>query len=195
MSYNQGNIAGDNITLNFSPSYYPEYTSKYQYIDSTNYNTNILNNYNSNLIFSDTNISFKDANHTGSKLSDTNLNQIKNLDQGTIITQFVIKDNNSEQSILNLYNDDNTTESQFSIYVSPSNNTLTLKIKKDSEEYIKTINQNININTIYNLAIQSDINYGYRIFLNGQKILEEQISSNDLKFLNFIDNAKEASIG
>lgn len=194
-TYNQGDIAGGNITLNFSPSYYPEYTSKYQYIASANYNTNILNNYNSNLIFSDTNISFKDANHTGSKLSDMKFNQIKNLDQGTIITQFVIKDNNSDQSILNLYNDDTTTESQFSIYVSPSNNTLTLKIKKDSEEYIKTINQNINTNTIYNLAIQADINYGYRIFLNGQKVSEEQINSNDLKFLNFIDNAKEASIG
>ncbi|TQS71161.1 exo-alpha-sialidase [Ornithinibacillus gellani] len=129
----------------------------------------------------------------------TNLNdkvdELKELDEGTIIVRFRYTDNKDVMSLFSLSNN-NLANGHFHLYITPnaigSENRYEKPGEPGSNIHLKA-NVNLKENEIHTLAMVVDKEEGYKYFLDGELVLED--STTERKFLNHIFAPNRSQLG
>ncbi len=125
------------------------------------------------------------------------VSELAALSEGTIISRFKTT-SSSTQSLIGISNGSaNQQNSHFHVYV--SGNRVGFEIRRTSGGDIAKFYKDVSIgsDTIHTLAFKADSQYGYKIFLDGQMILEVPISSltYGYGFINNIPGINKGFIG
>lgn len=127
-----------------------------------------------------------------------NINNIKNLDEGTIIVRF--KSNKEGLQSLFSVSNDRVKHGYLSLYI--KQDTVGFELKTQSQEGntdAGTINlqhqyAGVKLNEGFNtIALKVDKSYGYKLFINGE--LLKDIKDNNVHFLKDIENSNSIAIG
>lgn len=127
------------------------------------------------------------------------LQQLKGLSSGTIFAEF-IPEGNGYQSILGV--SDNTTgipNTYFHLYFNSGRLGFELRDQENGDYQKSYANVNITNGTLYKVAFVADQSYGYKIYMNGEKVLDVPIESltttRGYGFLADIDALNTAYLG
>ncbi|MGL5379780.1 sialidase domain-containing protein [Clostridium sp.] len=117
------------------------------------------------------------------------LDQLKNLEQGTIIARF--RSNDELDSLIGI---SNSTKNATHFHMYKSAGKVGVEIRDESKGINKHIYANVALNEGFNtMAFKVEKDKSYSIYLNGELVKEEQ--TNDTKFLSDIEGLNSAFIG
>ncbi len=125
--YQPDTWTSDNVNITFS-SESANNIQGYQYTESSNINSSLLDNYQDNIVLNETNLELEDRNHTGILIPNDKFNEIKILEEGTIITQFY-KTTGGPSAIISVSNN-NSYQNYFQVYISSNRLGISLRVIK-----------------------------------------------------------------
>lgn len=165
----------------------------YQYSDLTLYtDKTVLDKYTSNLVYSNENVIYLSESDERVQIPDQIVNKLVTMDRGTFVIDFYYqKYLNTGVGCLIGLGDADTGNNHFTIFIDHLNNRLgyQFRINDLNINYVDIV---LEENKLYSLALQSDPNFGHRLFLDGELFLEVPISTiepyrylNDLLSVDF----------
>lgn len=147
---------------------------------------------NPNLLFYEENQKIESGNFTN--LNDK-VDDLKALEEGTIIVRFRYYDKNDVMSLFSLSNNAQAN-GHFQVYITPSSIGSENRYQKPGEEssnvHVKA-NVNVKENAVHTLAMVMDKDEGYKYFLDGKLVLHDKNTKRT--FMNNIYEPNSAQLG
>ncbi|MFJ7933389.1 sialidase domain-containing protein [Sporosarcina sp. NPDC096371] len=161
--------------------------------------TNDVSVYAKALAEDELNLIFREENHKIEKNNFTNLNDkvddLKGLEEGTIIVRFRYYNKNDVMSLFSLSNN-TQSNGHFQMYITPSSIGSENRFEKPGEAssnvHVKA-NVNVKENEVHTLAMVMDKNEGYKYFLDGKLVLHDKNTKRT--FMNNIYAPNSAQLG
>lgn len=193
--YKEDTWTNDSVSVSLSSS--DTGVIGYQYSDLTLYtDKTVIDKYSSDLVYSNENVVYLSETDKKVQIPDQVVNKLVTMDRGTFVMDFYYqKHSSSRVSSLIGVGDVDTGNNHFNIFVDYFNNRLGYQFRINDEDlnYADII---LEENKLYSLALQSTPDFGHRLFLDGDLLLEVPISStNPYRYLNDLIGVDSGYLG